>query len=170
MSEALNKHTLSILLDNEAGVLTRVAGLFSARGYNIASLTVAETDDPVMSRMTIVTFGADDLAMQIEKQLNKLVDVVRVVDLSEREYMEQEMLLVKIECQMDDATCARLLRFASNHRASVVEHVDDTCIMSLTATPDAINAFVKALGEWQVLEIVRSGTIGLERGAATLKA
>ena len=79
----MNKHILAILLGNEAGVLTRVAGLFSARGYNIESLTVAETDDPTTSRMTIVTFGADDLAMQIEKQLNKLVDVVRVVDLSE---------------------------------------------------------------------------------------
>ncbi len=170
MDEAPNKHILSILLDNEAGVLTRVAGLFSARGYNIESLTVAKTEDPAVSRMTVVTFGADELIMQIEKQLNKLVDLLWMVDLSEREYVEQEMLLVKIRCPMDQAAHERLVRFASSHRAGVVEHVDDICIMELTSTPVAIDAFIEALEEWSVLEVVRSGTIGLERGAVTLKA
>ena len=169
MIAPFNKHVISILLDNEAGVLSRVAGLFSARGYNIESLTVAETDDPTLSRMTIVTHGADDLALQIEKQLNKLVDVVKVMDLSEREHIEREMLLVKVKCPDDADGRARFKRFAEAHAAAVVEHSGDVGVLELTAPAYGIDAFIKALEEWDIYEIARSGVISLGRGAIILR-
>lgn len=169
MIGALNKHIISILLDNEAGVLSRVAGLFSARGYNIESLTVAATDDPTMSRMTIVTFGADNLALQIQQQLNKLVDVIKVVDLSEREHIEQEMLLVKMEYPGDKQFHEQVARFAREHHAEVVEQADGICIIRLMASSRAVGAFVEVLKRWRILEIVRSGVISLERGGTSLR-
>ena len=168
MAELSNKHVISVLLDNEAGVLSRVAGLFSARGYNIESLTVAETNDPTLSRMTIVTFGGDDLAMQIEKQLNKLVDVVKVMDLSKHAHIEREMLLVKVECPGGEEGRARLERFAGEHNAGVVEHADGVSVLELTAPAHNVDAFIQALSEWGVCEIVRSGVISLGRGSLTL--
>ncbi len=170
MSGPFNKHVISVLLDNEAGVLSRVAGLFSARGYNIESLTVAETDDPTLSRMTIVTFGADNLAEQIEKQLNKLVDVVKVTDLSKHEHIEREMLLVKVECPGGADGRARLDRFAHHHHAVIVEHTGGLSVLELAAPAYAVDAFVKALKEsgWDLREIARSGVISLGRGTLTL--
>ena len=170
MSSSFDKHIISILLDNEAGVLLRVAGLFSARGYNIESLTVAETDDPKMSRMTIVTFGADDLVDQIEKQLNKLVDVIKVMDISKREHIEREMLLVKVECLEGEEGRVRLDQFAAEYNASVVEHLDDIGVMELMASPYRLDAFVKGLEEWKIFEIARSGVISFGRGKLILKA
>ncbi len=169
MSRPFGKHVISVLLHNEAGVLLRVAGLFSARGYNIESLTVAETDDPTLSRMTIITFGADELAEQIEKQLNKLVDVVKVMDLSKREHIERETLLVKVKCPDGEDGRARLDRFAEAHDAVVVEHTSGVGVMELTAPAYGVDAFVKALKEWDICEIARSGVISLGRGALMLK-
>ncbi len=169
MPGSRNKHVLSVLLDNEAGVLSRVAGLFSARGYNIESLTVAETDDPTLSRMTIITCGADDLADQIEKQLNKLVDVVKVMDLSKHEHIEREMLLVKVKCTDDAQDRARLERFAKAHNAAIVEHTNGVGVMELTASADGMDAFIEALKEWEICEIARSGVISLGRGTLTLE-
>ena len=168
MPGASSKHVLSVLLDNEAGVLSRVAGLFSARGYNIESLTVAETDDPSLSRMTIVTFGADKLAEQIEKQLNKLVDVVRVTDLSKCERIEREILLAKVGYPDADGS-ARVDRFAQKHNAVVIEHTDGTSVMELAAPAYVVDAFVKELKkEWDVREIARSGVISIGRGASMM--
>ena len=169
MPESLNKHVISVLLDNEAGVLSRVAGLFSTRGYNIESLTVAETDDPTLSRMTIITFGADDLAQQIEKQLNKLVDVVKVMDLSKHERIEREMLLIKVRCADEEAERTRLEEFVKDHGAGLVEHADGVSVIELTAPAYSVDAFIRALGEWEICEVARSGVISLGRGALTLR-
>ena len=169
MSGPFNKRVISVLLDNEAGVLSRVAGLFSMRGYNIESLTVAETENPALSRMTIVTFGSDELAAQIEKQLNKLIDVVKVMDLSKREHIEREILLAKIRCPHNDASRARLADFARRHNAAVVEHANGVGVMELSAPAYGVDAFVKALQEWEICEIARSGVISLGRGALTLR-
>ena len=168
MSGLLNKHIISVLLDNQAGVLSHVAGLFSARGYNIESLTVAETDNPTLSRMTIVTFGADELADQIKKQLNKLVDVVKVMDLSEHEHIEREILLVKVRCP--DAKREHLYCFVKERNAAMVEHIDGMGVVELSAPAYAVDSFVKEINErWGICEIARSGVISLGRGTLTMR-
>ena len=169
MTAPFNKHVVSVLLDNQAGALSCVAGLFSARGYNIESLTVAETDDPTLSRMTIITYGADKVAQQIEKQLNKLVDVVKVADLSRHEHIEREVLLVKVECLDDEESRARLHQLAAEHGASLVEYSAGIGVLELMAPTYGIDDFIKALKTWGICEIARSGVISLGRGSLILK-
>ena len=153
------KRIISILLENEAGVLSGVAGLFAARGYNIESLTVSKTDDPTLSRMTIVTSGSGAKVEQIISQLNKLVMVVEVRDLSRDEHIEREMTLVKIACNNSDAE--ELLRVVQEYHANVVQQNDTICLVELMADGTQIDKFLQALSGWKVLEVARSGTISL---------
>ncbi|NOX28125.1 MAG: acetolactate synthase small subunit [Gammaproteobacteria bacterium] len=156
------KHIISILLENESGALSRVAGLFSARGYNIESLTVATTEDPTMSRMTLVTSGSDQIIEQIIKQLNKLIDVVKLVDLSEDEHIEREMMLVKVKSSGPDRE--ELKRLTEIFRGRIIDVTPRTYTVELTGTGGKLDAFLQALEAASIIETVRSGTSGITRG------
>lgn len=161
------RHVLSLLLENEAGALSRVSGLFSARGYNIESLTVAPTEDESMSRMTIVTTGSDDVIEQITKQLNKLVDVVKVVDLSEAAHIERELMLVKVRAVAKDRE--EMKRMADIFRGRIIDVTESSYVIELTGTQDKLDSFVGAIDPALVLETVRSGVCGIGRGDRVLK-
>jgi acetolactate synthase-1/3 small subunit len=161
------RHVLSLLLENEAGALSRVSGLFSARGYNIESLTVAPTEDESMSRMTIVTTGSDDVIEQITKQLNKLVDVVKVVDLSEAAHIERELMLVKVRAIAKDRE--EMKRMADIFRGRIIDVTESSYVIELTGTQDKLDSFVGAIDPALVLETVRSGVCGIGRGDRVLK-
>ena len=162
------RHILSILVENEAGALSRVAGLFSARGYNIETLTVAPTEDPTMSRMTIVTSGSDDVIEQITKQLNKLVEVVKVVDLTEGNHIERELMLVKVRAAGKDRD--EMKRLADIFRGNILDVTDKTYTIELTGTTEKLEAFLEALDRASILETVRTGVSGIGRGEWVLKA
>ncbi len=161
-----NRHILSILLENEAGALSRVAGLFSARGYNIESLSVAPTEDPSLSRMTLVTRGSDDIIEQINKQLNKLIDVVKVLDLSDGPHIEREMMMIKVRAE--GAGREEIKRLADIFRGRIIDVTDTSYVIELTGTADKLDAFIGAVHEDQVVEVVRSGPISIGRGARGL--
>lgn len=156
------RHILSILLENESGALSRVAGLFSARGYNIESLTVAPTEDPTLSRMTLVTRGDDRIIEQITKQLNKLVDVVKLIDLVESSHIEREIMLVKIQAQ--GGYREEVKRMTEIFRGKIIDVTSSSYIVELTGTQDKLDAFLNALEETSVFEVVRSGATGISRG------
>ena len=156
------RHIISILVENEAGALSRVAGLFSARGYNIESLTVAPTEDASLSRMTIVTRGTDSVIEQITKQLNKLVDVVKLMDMTEGPHIEREMLLMKVAVK--DAAREELKRLTEIFRGRIIDVTDASYIIELTGTGDKLDAFVQAVDPALILEVVRSGVSGIARG------
>ena len=137
------RHIISLLLENEAGALSRVSGLFSARGYNIESLTVAPTEDESLSRMTIVTSGSDDVIEQITKQLNKLVEVVKVVDLSDGMHIERELMLVKVRASGKDRD--EMKRIADIFRGRILDVTDKTYTIELTGTGAKLDAFIEAL-------------------------
>ena len=159
-----HKHIFSILLANESGVLTRVSGLFSARGYNIESLTVAPTVDESLSRMTIATTGGDKVAEQIVKQLHKLVDVIEVSDLATEQHVEREMLLAKVAYDNSERDTSSLAKLVQRHGAEIVEYLDTFCVIQMMATGAKIDYFIKATETDQhILEIVRSGVITLGR-------
>lgn len=159
------RHIISILLENEAGALSRVAGLFSARGYNIESLTVAPTEDATLSRMTLVTRGSDDVIDQIIKQLNKLVDVVRLLDLTQGAHLEREMLLIKVVAVGEGRE--EMKRLADIFRGRIIEVTETTYTIELTGAADKLEAFILTVGRQNILEVVRSGAIGIGRGAAS---
>ena len=161
------RHLISILVENEAGALSRISGLFSARGYNIESLTVAPTEDASMSRMTIVTSGSDDVVEQITKQLNKLVDVVKVVDLSEAEHIERELMLIKVRAGVKERD--EVKRMADIFRGRVIDVSDNTYTIELTGSGEKLDAFIHALDSAAILETVRSGTSGIGRGNRILR-
>jgi acetolactate synthase-1/3 small subunit len=161
------RHIISILLENEAGALSRVSGLFSARGYNIESLTVAPTEDPSMSRMTIVTIGSNDVIEQITKQLNKLVEVVKLSDLAEAPHIERELMLIKLRAVGKDRE--ELKRMADIFRGRILDVTDATYTMELTGTGEKLDAFLQALDRSAILETVRTGASGIARGERTLK-
>lgn len=153
------RHTITILVENEFGVLTRIAGLFSARGYNIESLSVAPTMDETVSRLTLVTRGDEKTIDQIKKQLNKLIPVIRTEDISFKVHLEREMLLVKV---VDNDACFAL---AEALRAKFVDHEKgDYFIVELTGEPAKIDKFLKDLGEQNIIEITRTGPVGMRRG------
>jgi len=160
------RHIISILLENEAGALSRVAGLFSARGYNIESLTVAPTEDPTLSRMTIVTFGSDAIIEQITKQLNKLVDVVKLQDLTEGAHIERELMLVKVKAF--DAAREEVKRLVDIFRGRIIDVTDSTYTLELTGTVEKLDAFLKALEVTEIIEVARSGVTGIARGDRAL--
>ena len=161
------RHILSILVENEAGALSRVSGLFSARGYNIESLTVAPTEDLSMSRMTIVTVGSDDVIEQITKQLNKLVDVVKVVDLSEGRHIERELMLVKVRAVGKERE--EMKRMADIFRGRVIDVTDKSYTIELTGDSSKNDAFLEAIDRSAILETVRTGACGIGRGERVLR-
>ena len=160
------RHIISILLENEAGALSRVAGLFSARGYNIQSLTVAPTEEPSLSRLTLVTSGSDEIIEQITKQLNKLVDVVKLVDLTEGPYIEREMMLIKVQAAGDGRN--ELKRLTDIFRGRIIDVTAATYVIELTGTGAKLDAFIDAVGTGVILETVRSGVSGISRGEKSL--
>jgi acetolactate synthase-1/3 small subunit len=163
------RHVLSLLVENEAGALSRIAGLFSARGYNIESLSVAPTHDPTLSRMTLVTSGNDQIIEQITKQLNKLIDVVTVQDLSQTKgAIERELILVKVASQ--GAMREELKRLADIFRGNIIDVTEHSYTIELTGSSDKIDGFLTALPNHLILEVVRSGPIGTRRGAESLQS
>ncbi len=156
------KHIISILLENESGALSRVAGLFSARGYNIESLTVAPTDDESLSRMTLVTSGTDEIIEQICKQLNKLVDVVKLVDLTGDTYVERELMLIKVHAE--DQVRDEVKRLIDIFHGQIIDLTDSTYTLEITGDSEKIDALLKALSSITILEVVRSGLLGIARG------
>lgn len=157
------RRILSVLLENESGALSRVVGLFSQRAFNIESLTVAPTDDPTLSRMTIEAVGDEQVLEQIEKQLHKLVDVFKVVNLSDQDYVEREVVMVKVRAT--GATREEVKRLSDIFRGQIVDLTPKSYTVQLTGTKEKIDAFIHALKEeTTLLEIVRSGLISLSRG------
>ena len=161
------RHIISVLMENEAGALSRVAGLFSARGYNIESLTVAPTEDVTLSRMTLVTRGSDEIIEQITKQLNKLVDVVKLVDLAEGPHIEREMMLIKVKTSGAGAR-EEILRLVEIFRGNIIDVTPTTYTVELTGPADKLDAFIVALNKAPILETVRSGVSAISRGAKSL--
>ncbi len=158
------RHTITILVENEFGVLTRVAGLFSARGYNIESLNVAPTLDATVSRMTLVTRGDERVIEQIKKQLNKLIPVIKVEDISHEVHMEREMLLVKL--QSEPGSHDAIIALAEEVRAKVIEDAADSyIILELTGQADKLDAFISSLEAYHLIEMTRTGPLGMRRGA-----
>ncbi len=160
------RHILSLLLENEAGALSRVAGLFSARGFNIESLTVAPTQDPTISRMTLVTSGSDEIVEQITKHLNKLVDVIKVIDLSESKHIERELMLIKLQAKGPGRE--EIKRLNDIFRGRIIDVTDSTYTVEMTGTGEKLDAFIQALDEKAILEVVRSGVSGIARGEKSI--
>ena len=161
------RHIISLLMENEAGALSRVAGLFSARGYNIESLAVAPTEDPTLSRMTIVTSGSDAVIEQINKQLNKLIDVAAVMDLSEGEHLERELMLVKV--RGNSAKRDELKHITDSFQGRVIDVSDRTFTIELSDSCARLDDFLQAIGHDMILETVRTGASGIGRGERILK-
>ena len=161
------KHTISVLVENRFGVLSRVAGLFSARGYNIESLTVAPTEDASMSRMTIVTTGSEDVVEQITKQLNKLIEIVKVIDLSEAEHIERELMLIKVRAGQKEREDMK--RMADIFRGRIIDVSDNTYTIELTGDGAKLDAFIKSLDQGSIIETVRTGASGIGRGNRVLR-
>lgn len=163
------RHIISVLVENEFGALGRIAGLFTARGYNIESLTVAPTDDETLSRMTIVTFGDDSVIDQILKQLNKLLDVVTVADITDAPHIEREMMLVKVEATSGESR-EEFKRMADIFRGRILDVTETMYTIELTGTGSKLDAFLEALGDRKPMEVVRSGAIGIARGDRQMDA
>lgn len=161
------RHIISILIENEFGALSRVAGLFSARGYNIESLTVAPTHDSTLSRMTIVTYGTDDVIEQITKQLNKLVDVVRLSDMTGSLQIDREMMLIKVKA--NGVLREEVKRLCDIFRGHIIDVSEISYVIELTGDAGKLNAFVNMIGDDNILEVVRSGAAGISRGDRCLK-
>lgn len=154
-------------MENEAGALSRVAGLFSARGYNIESLSVAPTEDPTLSRMTLVTKGSDDVIEQVTKQLNKLIEVVKVIDLTDGNHIERELMLVKIKAVGSDRD--EIKRLVDIFRGSIIDVTEKSYTVELTGTSAKLDAFLDNIDNSIVLETVRTGASGIGRGDWVLK-
>jgi len=163
------RRILSILLENEAGALSRIVGLFSQRGYNIESLSVAVTEDPTLSRITITTFGDDRVLEQITKQVNKLVDVLKVSNLTEKPHLEREVMLVKLAANTSEAR-AEVKRSSDIFRGHIVDVTNHIYTVQLVGDGDKLDAFIRAIQEeTTIIETVRSGAIGMARGEKALR-
>ena len=160
------RHTISVLVENKFGVLSRVAGLFSGRGYNIESLTVAETQDPQISRMTIVTFGEDRVIEQINKQLNKLIDVIKVMDVTTEDYVARELVLVKINAE--EKNREEILRMAEIFRGKVVDVSAKSYTVEVTGSENKIKGFLEMVRPLGIQELSRTGKCAITRGAKLL--
>jgi acetolactate synthase I/III small subunit len=160
------RHIISILLENEPGALSRVVGLFSQRNYNIESLTVAPTEDHTLSRLTITTLGDDRKIEQITKHLNKLIDVVKLVDLTEGSHIERELMLVKVKAT--GAQRAEIKRTTDIFRGQIVDVTSTVYSIQLTGTSDKLDSFLAAIGNAAVLEVARTGVTGISRGEKVL--
>jgi acetolactate synthase I/III small subunit len=161
------KHIISVLLENESGALSRVVGLFSARGYNIETLTVAPTEDASLSRMTIVTGGSEEVIEQITKHLNRLIEVVKVIDLTEAAHIERELMLIKVRAVGKERE--EVKRMADIFRGRIIDVTDKSYTIELTGDSSKLDAFIEALEKTSILETVRTGTSGIGRGERILK-
>lgn len=168
MSGSPTRHTIAVLVENRFGVLARVAGLFSARGYNIESLSVGETQESGVSRMTIVTSGDDFIIEQIIKQLHRLIDVIKIIDLTDESHVDREMVLIKVNA--GPAVRAEVLRIADIFRAKVVDASAKTYTIEVTGDEAKISAILELLRPLGIKEIARTGKVALSRGNKTLKA
>jgi acetolactate synthase-1/3 small subunit len=155
------RHTISVLVENKFGVLSRVSGLFSGRGYNIESLSVGETIDPATSIMTIVTTGDDQVVEQITKQLNKLIDVIKVIDFMEVDHVEREMVLIKVSPRKEDRT--EVLKLAEIFRGRIVDSGPTTYTVEITGEEKKINAFIELIKPFGIKEFVRTGKVAIAR-------
>lgn len=160
------RHIISVLMENESGALSRVVGLFSQRGYNIETLNVAPTEDATLSRLTLTTYGDDHKIEQITKQLNKLVEVVKVVDLSDGAHIERELMLIKVRAS--GVARDEVKRTADIFRGQIVDVTPNTYTIQLAGTTEKIDGFIQALAENTILEVVRSGVSGIARGEKVL--
>lgn len=156
------RRILSILMENEPGALSRVAGLFSARGYNIESLTVAPTEDPTLSCMTVVTSGDGEVIEQITKQVNKLIEVFKVVDITNERHIERELMLLKVRAEGEMRE--EMKRLADIFRAAVVDVTPSAFIIQVSGPGGKLDAFIHAVGEKNILETARTGVVGISRG------
>jgi acetolactate synthase-1/3 small subunit len=161
------RHIISALLENESGALSRVVGLFSARGYNIETLTVAPTEDPTLSRMTVVTSGSDDVIEQITKHLNRLIEVVKVVDLTEGAYIERELMMVKVRAVGKERE--EMKRMVDIFRGRIIDVTDKSYTIELTGDQSKNDAFLEAIERAAILETVRTGSSGIGRGERILR-
>ncbi len=161
------RHIISILVENEAGALSRIAGLFSARGYNIESLSVAPTEDETLSRLTLITTGSDKIIEQITKQLNKLIDVVKLHDLTAGEHIEREMMFVKIAASGNEKR-SEIKQTADIFRARFIDVTDSVFTIEVTGSGDKLDAFINSLNSADIIEVVRSGSMGISRGDRAL--
>ena len=161
------KHIIAVLLENEPGALSRVVDLFAARGYNIESLSVAPTEDDSLSRMTIVTRGSDEVIEQITKHLNRLIDVVKVVDLTEADYVERELMIIKLRAVGKERE--EMKRMADICRGRIIDVTDKTYTIELTGDAPKLDAFIEAVERTAILETVRTGASGISRGERVLR-
>ncbi len=161
------RHILSILMENQSGAMSRIVGLFSARAYNIDSLSVSPTEDRTLSRMTIVTSGSDNVMEQITKQLNKLIEVIKVIDLNDSQYVERELMLVKLRATGKDRD--EILRLADIFRGHIIDVTDKTYTVEITGTTNKLDAFLDTVGKTLILETVRTGAAGIGRGERMLR-
>ena len=162
------KHVISVLMENESGALSRVVGLLSARGYNIDTLTVAPTEDSTLSRLTLITTGSDEVIEQITKHLNRLIEVVKVVDLSEGPHIERELMLIKVRAVGKERE--EVKRMVDIFRGRIIDVTDKSYTIELTGDQDKVQAFIDALDRSAILETVRTGVSGIGRGERILKA
>ncbi|RDE18505.1 acetolactate synthase small subunit [Motiliproteus coralliicola] len=160
------RHIISVLMENEAGALSRVVGLFSQRNYNIESLTVAPTEDPTLSRLTLTTVGNDRVIEQITKQLNKLIEVVKLVDLTEGDHIERELMLIKVKALGSQR--AEVIRNVEIFRGQVIDVTSSVYTVQLTGSSDKLDAFINVIDTTNVLEVVRTGVSGISRGEKVL--
>lgn len=165
----MKPHTLSVIVENKAGVLSRVTGLFSRRGFNIESLAVGTSEEPGVSRITIVCIGDDAQIEQVMKQLNKLIDVVKVSDITENERVERELALIKVSAEPGTSR-AEVMQIAEIFRAQIIDVGSKTVVMQVTGDPDKIDAMEKLLRQYGVKELVRTGRISVLRGSKTVSA
>ncbi len=163
----MNRHVLSVLVENQSGVLSRVSGLFSRRGYNIDSLSVGETEDPKVSRMTIVVRGDDYILEQIKKQLNKLIDVIKIVELDIHQSVFRELALIKVKTAK--ASRASIIEIVDIFRAKIVDVCNETLTIEMTGDEGKIEAFINLMEPYGIAEIVRTGLTALERGNKEIK-
>lgn len=161
------RRIISLLMENESGALSRVSGLFSARGYNIESLTVAPTEDPSLSRMTIVTTGSNEVIEQIIKQLNKLIDVVKVLDLNDGKHIERELMLVKVKASHQYRE--EMKRISDIFRGRIIDVSDNTFTIEITGSSTKLDAYIESLDKSAIVETVRTGASGIGRGDRILK-
>jgi acetolactate synthase-1/3 small subunit len=161
------KHIIAVLLENEAGALSRVVGLFSARGYNIESLVVAPTEDASLSRMTIVTSGSEEVIEQITKHLNRLIEVVKVVDLTEASFIERELMLIKLRAVGKERE--EIKRMSDIFRGHIIDVTDKSYTIELTGDAAKLDAFIQAVDAAAILETVRTGSCGIGRAERILR-
>lgn len=163
----MRQATLSLLMENAPGALSRVVGLFSQRGYNIESLTVAPTEDDSLSRLTLTTSGDDKIIEQITKQLNKLIDVVKVIDLTDGAHIERELMLIKVRAVGEQRN--EVKRCVDIFRGTIVDVLPEVYIIQLAGSSNKLDAFVEAMSEAGILEVARTGVAGIARGAKALR-